>query len=143
MKFKRLLNIYCSVIIGFISIANTNGQSGPAHDRTIPLFNGKNFDGWYTFIKDRGRNNDPEKVFKVQNGVIHISGTEYGCITTNEEYENYRLLVEYKWDKNDSNSESPSSLKGVARDGGVLLNSVGEDGAYSGIWMHSIECNII
>ena len=41
------------------------------------------------FIKDRGPNNDPENEFTVQDGVIHISGTEYVCITTNEEYENY------------------------------------------------------
>ena len=26
----------------------------------IKLFNGKNLDGWYTYLKDRGRNNDPE-----------------------------------------------------------------------------------
>ena len=30
-----------------------------------------------------------------------------------------------------------------ARDSGILLHSTGEDGAFSGIWMHSIECQLI
>jgi Domain of Unknown Function (DUF1080) len=30
-----------------------------------------------------------------------------------------------------------------ARDSGILLHSTGEDGGYQGIWIHSIECQII
>ena len=42
----------------------------------IKLFNGKNLDGWYTFIKGKGKNNDPNNVFTVKNGLIWISDTE-------------------------------------------------------------------
>lgn len=73
--------------------------------------------------------------------MLHISGTEYGCITTEEEYENYHLVVEYMYDED--HPESPAVTRGVARDGGVLLHSQGRDGAYSGIWMSSIEVQII
>ena len=59
----------------------------------IKLFNGKNLDGWYTFIKGKGKNNDPNNVFTVKNGLIRISGEEFGCITTNEEFENYSLWL--------------------------------------------------
>lgn len=104
----------------------------------IQLFNGKNLDGWYTFIKGKGRNNDPNKVFTVKNGLITISGEEFGCITTNDEYDNYKLVVEFKW-----GDLTFAPRVGKARDSGVLLNSKGEDGGYSGIWMHSIECQII
>lgn len=113
----------------------------PIQQETIHLFNGKNLDGWYKFLRYRGRNNDPNGVFKVEDGMIHISGTEKGCITTKKEYGDYRLVIEYKYDKDNPNS--PSIIEGVARDGGVLLNSQGRDGAYSGIWMSSIEVNII
>jgi hypothetical protein len=58
---------------------------------------GKNLDGWYTFIKGRGQNNDPLKVFSVQNGMIRITGEEFGCITTHDEFENYILDVKFKW----------------------------------------------
>lgn len=108
------------------------------HKSIMQLFNGKNLDGWYTFLKDKGRNNDPNKVFSVRNGLICVSGEEFGCITTNAEYENYKLLVEFKW-----GDRTYEPRVGNARDSGVLLNSTGEDGGYSGIWMHSIECQLI
>jgi hypothetical protein len=104
----------------------------------VQLFNGKNLDGWYTYIKDKGKNNDPKKVFTVLKGVIRISGEEFGCITTNEEFENYKLTVEFKWGELTS---APRVEK--ARDSGILLQSVGEDGAVGGIWMNSLECQLI
>ncbi len=105
---------------------------------TIHLLNKDNLDGWYKFIKNRGRNNDPENVFSVKNGLLHITGKEWGCITSDEEYDNYKIVVEYKWGKNTC---SPRQDK--ARDSGLLLHSTGPDGGYNGTWMHSIECNII
>jgi hypothetical protein len=104
----------------------------------MQLFNGKNLNGWYTFIKDKGRNIDPNKVFTVKDGMIRVSGEEFGCITSNEEFENYKLLVEFKW-----GDETFQPRVDKARDSGVLLHSTGEDGGYSGIWMYSIECQVI
>lgn len=104
----------------------------------VQLFNGNDLDGWYTFIKDKGRDNDPNKVFTVQNGLIRISGEEYGCITTNDEYENYKLVVEFKWGEA---TFAPRADR--AKDSGILLHSQGEDGGYSDTWMHSIECQLI
>ena len=34
---------------------------------------------------------DPKGVFKVEDGMIHVSGEEFGCLTTEKEFENYRL----------------------------------------------------
>lgn len=106
--------------------------------KTQSLFNGQNLDGWYKFIKGRGRDVDPKTVFSVENGMIHVSGEEYGCITTNEEYSDYKLVVEFKWGPK---THAPRIDK--ARDGGILLHSTGVDGGYSGTWMYSIECQII
>jgi len=104
----------------------------------LQLFNGKNLDGWYTFIKGRGKNVDPKKVFTVKNSMIRISGEEFGCITTNDEFENYKIIVEFKWGEI---TFEPRVDK--ARDSGLLLHSIGEDGGSDGTWMHSIECQII
>ncbi len=104
----------------------------------IKLFNGEDFSGWYTFIKGKGRDNDPAKVFTIKDGLIRISGEEWGCITTNEEYENYKLVIEFKWGEL---TFAPRANN--ARDSGILLHSVGEDGGSSGTWMHSIECQLI
>lgn len=112
---------------------NTTAQSGP-----IKLFNGKNLNGWYPFVEKRGRDQDTKKVFTVEDGLIHISGEEYGSIVTDEEYENYKLTMEFKWG---SNTYAPRV--NAARDGGLLIHSTGPDGGYRGIWMLSIECQII
>ena len=105
---------------------------------TISLFNGNSLKGFYTFIKDRGRNTDPNAVFTVQDGLLRISGEEWGCITTEAEYEDYHLVAEYKWGE-----ATHSPREDRARDNGILLHSVGEDGAFGGSWMHSIECQLI
>ena len=106
--------------------------------KTINLFNGKNFDGWYSFLQYRGRGNDPKKVFTVHEGLIRISGEEWGCITTNEEYSNYKLVVEFKW-----GTQTNAPRVNNAMDNGVLLHSIGSDCGKEGIWMHSIECQVI
>ncbi len=105
---------------------------------TLHLFNGKDLSGWYTFIQERGKENDPKGVFKIVSGLLSISGEEWGCVTTYREYENYHLFVEYRWGKS---TYEPRLDK--ARDSGILLHSKGEDGGSQGIWMHSIECQVI
>ncbi len=121
------------------STAKTAQNSGNiVRSKTINLFNGKNLDGWYTFLQHSGRDNDPKKVFTVHDGLIHISGEEWGCITTNEEYGNYKLVVEFKW-----GDKTYAPRVDNARDNGILLHSMGKDGGKDGTWMHSIECQII
>ncbi len=138
---KHTFTLFFVLLIMNLSAVQLYGQdnsTGTNQDEIIQLFNSHNLDGWYTFLKDRGRNNDPKKVFSVDKGMIHISGEEWGCITTEKEYENYHLTVEFKWGEKTFDSRIDK-----ARDGGILLHSVGEDGAYGGIWMNSIECQII
>ena len=118
--------------------ARGSQNSGDRAPETINLFNGKNLDGWYTFLQHRGRDNDPKKVFTVRDGLIRISGEEWGCITTKEEYTNYKLVVEFRW-----GTQTFAPRVDNTMDNGVLIHSTGEDGASSSAWMHSIECQII
>ncbi|MFK5973969.1 MAG: DUF1080 domain-containing protein [Flavobacteriaceae bacterium] len=135
---KIILVILAGVCIVTGGIDSVFAQSTQPQKNTISLFNGKNLDGWYTFIKDRGRDSDPKNVFTVKNGILNISGEEWGCITTNKEYSNYKLVVEYKW-----GTKTLGSRADKARDSGILFHSKGADGGYSGTWMHSVECNVI
>ena len=124
----------------FLSGANTMKPSikGGTAAQTIKLFNGHDLEGWYTYLKGYGRDRDPKKVFTVADGAIHISGEVWGCITTLDEYENYHLTIEFRWGK-----KTYGNRTGKARDSGVLLNSVGKDGAFQDCWMYSIECQVI
>lgn len=107
-------------------------------DGTIKLFNGKDLNNFYTFLKGVGKNKDPHKVFTVADGMIRVSGQTFGCFTTEKEYDNYHLIVEFKWGQ----KTWPPREK-ATRDSGILLHCVGADGAAGGSWMESIECQMI
>jgi len=106
----------------------------PPAGRAIRLFNGKNLDGFDTFLKTKGLNNDPDRVFRVENGVIHISGYEFGYIITKKEFSNYYLRAEFKWGER---THDPRA--GKARDGGILFHVVGPNN----VWPRSIEFQMI
>jgi len=105
----------------------------------VSLFNGKDLSGWYTFTNHADKSADayadPKGVFKVEDGVIHISGEEYGCLTTKQEYANYHLRLEVKWG---TKKWPPRHLEKTPRDSGILMHCVGPDM----VWMKSIECQI-
>ncbi len=127
------------VLIFLFSIQQVASSQVSSSNDTIRLFNGKNLDNWYVFLRDRGVNNDPKQVFSVTpDGLLKITGEEWGCITTNDEFRDYRIILEYKWGE-----KTHGSRETKARDSGLLFHSKGKDGGYSNTWMHSIECNII
>ena len=103
--------------------------------KATPLFNGKDLSGWTSSFPTRTIRPEVrhEGRLPVEDGVIHISGEEFGCLTTEEEFENYRLLVEFKWGE----KKWPPREK-VVRDSGILLHGVGPDK----VWTKSIECQI-
>jgi hypothetical protein len=95
-------------------------QSIPPHGKLAPLFNGKNFNGFDTLLKDHGINSDPDKVFQIENGALHISGEEFGGLVTKKEYGNYYLRAEFKWGE-----KTYSPRVGTARDSGIQYNITG------------------
>jgi hypothetical protein len=106
-------------------------------DKAITLFDGKTLGDTYTWLKDTKRE-DPRKVFTVSDGMIHVSGDGYGCITTNQRYRDYHMVVEFKFGERTWHGREKN-----ARDSGVLVHSNGKDGAYDGNWMPAIEVQII
>jgi hypothetical protein len=104
--------------------------------RVIPLFNGKNLDGFYSWLTDTGYE-DPRKVFTVRDRVLHISGDGYGYLATNDAYQNYKLVAEFKWGQ-----RTWAARKDKTKDSGILVHASGKDGA-NGNWLPSLECQII
>jgi hypothetical protein len=109
-------------------------------------FNGKNFDGWYTFLRDH-KLEDPDNVFSINaEGHLVISGREFGGITTKASYGNFHLVTEWKWGERTWELLTPKVLarpKGSSRDAGILVHGTGPDGAAYGNWLESIEAQII
>lgn len=138
--------LLCAFTFGFTNIGNK--------DHWKKLFNGKDLSGWDTYIgtdlNDSGKpmtgtpiglNNDPRHVFCIvkQDGenVIRISGENRGAISTQKEYENYHLQLQFKW-----GALSWGQKKGKKKDSGLLYHSVGPYGVDYGAWMRSQEFQI-
>lgn len=105
--------------------------------RTVKLFNGKDLSGFYVSMKEN-KLKDPKGVFSVKNGAIHVTGEEWGGLTTVDEWTNYHLVIEWKW-----GGKNLPPRADRARDSGILVHGVGEDGAAGSGWLESIEYQLI
>ena len=101
----------------------------------VRLLQGNDLSPFYTFLKEFGRDNDPDRVFTLSNGVLRISGQHYGYLATKQtNFANYRLVAEFKWGE-----KTWPPRENNARDSGVLVHFVGKDQ----VWPKSIEAQII
>lgn len=123
-------------------LPETNRELTPG--ATIRLFNGQSLQGFYKYLgpphrgaEPLGKNHDPQHVISVRDGLIHFSGQVEGGLATNDEYENYRLTVVYKW-----GDRTWAPREAAARKSGVLLHCTGQDGEVRGRWMRSVKCEI-
>ena len=124
MKKIRFLIIIPLVFIGSISKKVKS-----------ELFNGRNFDGWYTYLEKKGKNKDPEKVFSIDEGTIHITGKEFGYLATNTSFKNYRLILEFRWGEN---KYAPRIKQ--KRDSGIIYHV--RDYIVDKIWPRGIEYQV-
>jgi len=133
-----------------------------ADDSWQPLFNGKDLTGWETYMntpdsawnvpgmkRDEkgnytqpiGKNNDPLKVFLVENvdgrPAIHISGQGFGTMTTTATFTNFHVRLQVKWGENRWGYKAH-----VVRDSGLLYFCHGGLGTVWDTWPHCIEFQI-
>ncbi len=127
-----------------------------------PLFNGKDFSGWETYLSKPfytwdvpgltrgtngnylepiGKNRDPLKVFTVETvdgqAAIHVSGQGFGTLTTSETFTNFHLRLQVKWGE-----RRWATRTNAVRDAGLLYFVHGEPGYRSESWPRSIEFQI-
>lgn len=131
---KRLI---VAVLVCLSAFAQAQVGKGDIVKTTVQLLNGKNLDGWYSFLATKGKNNDPDKVFTVEDGLLHVSGKEFGYICTNKVYKNFVLTVEFKWGEK---KYPPRDADTTRRDNGILFFV--PVNAKDTVWPRSIECQI-
>ncbi|HTN68255.1 MAG TPA: DUF1080 domain-containing protein [Dysgonamonadaceae bacterium] len=61
------------------------------------LFNGTDLSGWHTDVPEMDNNPEAINPFIVRNGLLVSLGTPLGHLITDQEFENYRLEVEYRF----------------------------------------------
>ena len=63
----------------------------------VSLFNGKDLTGWHTDVPAADKNKDIEPSFIVRDGKLVSLGVPKGHLITDKEFENYKLVVEYRF----------------------------------------------
>lgn len=144
-------------LVALLGISTSVVAAQPAPEWR-PLFNGRDFTGWHTYLakplptvhyegetrapngqhaQPLGLDHDPVSVFTIVHldgePVIHISGEVFGTLTTKDSFEDYRLRFEMRW----SERIWPPRPQGP-RNSGLLYHARGDWGAV-GAWLPSIE----
>lgn len=115
--------------------ADDNAEGLPvAPKEVIRLFNGTDLTGLTTWLKDTQRE-DPRRVFRVTDGILHLTGDGMGYVATEKPYRDYRLVVEYKWGQKTDGEK-------YVRNSGILLQATGPDGGAGGAWPSCVECQL-
>ncbi|MGH2645683.1 MAG: 3-keto-disaccharide hydrolase, partial [Chitinophagaceae bacterium] len=131
---KRLIcrTLIVSAIISLLTANLLNAQSANTltpqekADGWQLLFNGKNLDGWHSYLKDK-----PTKNWKAEDGAIVVTDKHNGeqaDLVTDQEFENFDLKFEWKME--------PCSNSGV-------MFYVHEDPKYSETYMTGPEMQIV
>jgi hypothetical protein len=110
-------------------IALPPGSADEKDDGWIKLFNGKDLSGWTVYL-DPKKDADPNKVFKVHDGILVCEGMPFGYLITDKEYENYILKVQWRWGK---------KVHGKGRNSGVFVHVVGPNK----IWPKAVEAQLM
>jgi len=108
--------------------------------KVIHLLNGRDLSKFYTFIHNSDERNvapekdrDPDGVYTMADGLLRVSGQHMGYLATKQEFQNYRLVAEFKW------GTKTWDGKNRGRDAGLFFNATGEDRLFP----KSLECQLL
>jgi hypothetical protein len=104
----------------------------------MKLFNGLNTEGWSIWLRGAQSTTDTRNVFRVESGVLRISGEDWGGLTTLGNYRDYRLVTQWRW-----GTTTWGDREKRARDSGILIHAIGPDNGYNNTWPESYESQII
>jgi len=117
------------------------GDIGPLGETSWTPLLDDSLSRFYRWMPSRGRDNDPEGIFAMDGGTLHVLGIpatdeeqDFGYVATLADLGNYRARVEQKWG---TNTFAPRA--GQLRDSGLLYHLTGADQ----IWPQSIEFQIM
>jgi hypothetical protein len=133
-KLRAYSGFWFSLIAIFV-VASRMCSGADTNGSVIHLLQGTDRTPFYSFLKDFGVDKDPENVFSLTNGILHITGQYYGYLATKEtNFANYKLVAEFKW-----GGKTWPPRETNACDSGILVHCGGKDQ----VWPKSIEAQII
>lgn len=124
MKYPARLLASLSLILGLAAFARA--ADTPAGRSWIPLFNGKNLDGWTVKITGHPLGVNHADTFRVEDGIIKVAYDKYpkfdkqfGHLYSNVAYSRYILRLEYRFE----GRMMPDAPSYVNLNSGVMIHS--------------------
>jgi len=159
---KHASRLLLAVVCGLTA---TMTMTTSAQNGWTSLWNGKNLDGWTTWMRQPeatsevpglargadgkytepiGSGRDPLNVFTVAPDVdgapaIRISGEVFGELRTKRSFENYHLKFQFKWGEK---KWAPRDRPETPRDSGLLYHVHAPPGQDGRTWARSVELQI-
>jgi hypothetical protein len=108
-----------------LSGLSTRGQDLTGNDAWIPLFNGKDLQGWTPKITKHDFGDNYADTFRVENGVLKVAydkypkfANQFGHLFSEHKYSNYRLRIEYRF----VGDQCPGGPEWALRNSGVMIH---------------------
>jgi hypothetical protein len=108
-----------------LSGPSTRGQDLTGNDAWIPLFNGKDLQGWTPKITKHDFGDNYADTFRVENGVLKVAydkypkvANQFGHLFSEHKYSNYRLRIEYRF----VGDQCPGGPEWALRNSGVMIH---------------------
>jgi Domain of Unknown Function (DUF1080) len=102
-----------------------SGQDLPSNEKWIPLFNGKNLDGWKPKITGYELGENYGDTFRVEDGILKVAYDKYpkfdskfGHLFFDRKFSNYRLRIEYRF----VGDQCPGGPSWAFRNSGVMIH---------------------
>lgn len=139
--FRRLLNlrdsrpIVCCIAALAMVACFATAQEASRTEEWIPLFNGKNLDGWTPKITGFPLAENYGNTFRVENGVLKVSydqytefGERFGHLFYKDPFSYYRIRVEYRF----TGEQAQGGPGWATRNSGIMVHgqtpeSMGKD----------------
>ncbi len=131
MARRCVLLVAIAAAFSILVLCSARAYAQKETGEVIKLFNGKDLSGLYPFVRGGKPGEDPEGVFTVKDGMIYIKGRPAGYLMTEKEYENYRVVIEYKWVVDEKGRGGGNS--------GLLVHCQPPDK----VWPKSLECQMM
>ena len=96
MKHATTFQFALILTFALIGVHHATAQTGKAATAKS-LFNGKDLTGWHADVPEMDKNAEAKSPFIVRDGQLVSLGTPGGHLITDDEFENYRLEVEYRF----------------------------------------------
>lgn len=135
---RRDCTLWCcvSLLAGMLlpGVVSSDDEVPVQPERVIRPLDSNDLTPFSVWLKSTKRN-DPQRVFRVEDRILRCGDEDVGYVATRAAYRDYRLSVEYRWGRKNLHDK-------YVRNSGLLLHGIGPDGAASGVWMTSLECQL-